>query len=161
MTDKNTILEILVITNPLCNSCIKTHHVLEELISLYKHLITIRIRFNVPCDNRHDSRTLIAEKLLQLHVEETEEVFKKIFKEWLNKPSLSWLNKYGVNQDIRYNKILQQHRKWCINEKVNETPTIFINGKEFPSFYNLNSLKYFIEAIIQFYKKEIVVNELV
>lgn len=161
MTNKNTILEILVITNPLCNSCIEAHHVLEELISLYKNLITIRIRFNVPCDNRHDSRTLIAEKLLQLHIEETEEAFTKIFKEWLNKPSLSWLNKYSVNQDIRYNKILQQHRKWCINEKVNETPTIFINGKEFPSFYNLNSLKYFIEAIIQFYKKEIVVNELV
>lgn len=41
-------------------------------------------------------------------------------------------------------KMLIEQDKWCANNEITSTPTMFLNGMEVPAIYSINDLDYMI-----------------
>jgi len=53
-----------------------------------------------------------------------------------------------------YDTVLEAQHNWCINNTINFTPSLLINGRQFPKEYEINDLLYFIEELSERFKEE-------
>ena len=65
-----------------------------------------------------------------------------------NADAKSWLAKWEkcTNADI-YKDILETEYNWCLDNSINFTPEILVNGKSFPKTYDRKDLLFFIEEL--------------
>lgn len=153
--NKDAPITFLVVTNPLCEVCFKAHDVFMEMLQKYKDQIQVRFRFFVPFNDRKNPKTQIAEKLLDLYLNESD-VFNKAFSNWFSKVKIkSWIDRWGVNnEDEKINMLLKEQKNWCIKNNIMYTPAILVNGKLFPNFYKVEDIENFIDALIDQNKTE-------
>lgn len=148
-TTHEPIVTLTVITNPLCNSCIEAHNTFMSLLQKHKENIQINFRFLVPFKNRADNKTIISERLLQLYHEKEKTIFKKAFHDWYsNVNTKQWLKKWDKCKNNEYNNVLATQTAWCLNNSIDSTPTILVNGKLFPTNYNAKDIAHFIEPLL-------------
>ncbi len=144
----DSIVTLLMITNPLCKACFDAHSSLMKLFEKYEDKIQIRFRFFVPSDDRNDPRTLVAERLLELYLYEKDS-FREAFQHWYSKVTINeWLHKWGVCKTDKINAILSDHRLWCEQNHLKYTPAILINEKLFPRYYLTEDIENFLDPII-------------
>lgn len=150
----NADIEILAITNPLCELCFEAHDMLMKLLEKYDNKILIKFRFLVSHENRKEIKTQIAERLMELYIND-KITFFEAFNHWYSRVTISeWINKWGECKDKKMNTVIRNNEIWCINNNFNRTPTILINGKLFPEFYFPNDIVNFIDKLlIQFESK--------
>jgi hypothetical protein len=151
---ESPLVTLTVITNPLCKTCNEVHHTYQKLLKKFPDELKIDFRFFVLHEDRNDPRTQVSERFLELYDTEQSDYFIKSFDEWYEiKNTEKWLKKWGKCHDLKYNKILDKHRAWCFKHLIDNTPTIFINGKLFPKFYHPTDIENFVEYIIDFEKQ--------
>ncbi len=139
----NSKLNIISITNPLCQSCVETHKILNSFLSKYKEL-SVQLIFYVPLTPT-DPRTIIAGHFLkQCHLGNS----KVITECYENTNPNIFIKKYGASISKEEIEILYQHREWCHTNNVFSTPTLILNGKCFPVFYKPTDIQYFIEELL-------------
>ena len=51
--------------------------------------------------------------------------------------------------------ILRREKEWCVQNKINFTPEILVNGRSFPLEYERSDLLYFIDDIIDEEKQRV------
>ena len=135
--------KLIVVTNPLCNSCIKTHTVLKKLAEKYDDL-SIELILYVPL-NMHDPRMIIASHFLN----NTNVISRNIINEWYsNTNQQSFIKKFGNKISDANIQQLKQQKDWCHKNYIFTTPNLIINGKVFPNFYNPTDIQYFIEELL-------------
>ncbi len=140
-------IKILAITNPLCALCFETHDMLMELLNKYENQIHVKFRFFVPYENQDDPKTQIAERLLDLFLNDKDS-FNEAYDNWYSVTSVNkWLSKWGICTDKKINVLIRNQVMWCLKSNINYTPTILINGKQFPSFYHPNDIPNFINKL--------------
>lgn len=133
----NAVVKILVITNPLCELCFETHDLMMKLLNKHENKIFVKFRFFVPFENRNDPKTQIAERLIDLFLNKSNNTFLKAFNHWYSRVSINeWLIKWGVTKDEKINDLVKTQVIWCAKNNINQTPTVLINKKKFPNFYN-------------------------
>ena len=144
-------LKIIAVTNPLCNSCIKTHTILKKLRERYAY-ISIELIFYVPL-NMLDPRTIIAAHFLNTN----NEISIQIINEWYSNtnPQL-FITKYGNQISNESKELLEQQKDWCTENNIFTTPTLIIDGKVFPNFYHPTDIQYFIEDLLNTSNNEII-----
>ncbi len=145
----NSLVEIMIITNPLCGFCKEAHQLVEELILRADSKVRISIRFNVSAEhNSIDTR--IAMRLIEIYNKENEEqcmdALHDIYGSY--KPT-DWLQKWGEVEDSKGMHTIVKTKEWCKRNNINFTPEILINGRSFPNEYNRIDLKYFIDDLIE------------
>ncbi len=146
---QDALITFLVITNPLCEMCFEAHSVLMNLLQKHPDKIQLKIRFFVPFDDRNDPRTFISERLLDLYFSEREN-FKEAYQNWYSKVKIKdWIEKWDVCKNSKMSQILKTHKNWCIDNSINYTPSIVINGKLFPDFYSPKDIEHFIDKLIE------------
>jgi len=60
-----------------------------------------------------------------------------------------WLEKWhDTDSHDFFDSILVKQREWCMNNQINFTPALFINGKKYPSEYEFEHLRFFIEDLV-------------
>jgi hypothetical protein len=140
----NANLKLTVISNPLCESCIETHNLFHKILEKNTN-ISIDLVYYVPLNN-NDPRTIIAAHFLKLN--ETE--LHTVMQNWYSHPNANtFLSKISVPLTAEDYKLLEQHKFWCHANRIYTTPTILINGKRFPNFYNPTDIQFFMEALIE------------
>ncbi|WP_340077567.1 thioredoxin domain-containing protein [Leptobacterium sp. I13] len=144
--------QITVITNPFCGHCKEVHEILDTVLAKYRDRIAIKviIKTNFELDNEETKdffRTLMTN-----YLEKGEKEFNKLLrqffisgniKEWLNK------HKYAITERNEVDNIYKAMNQWCINNNINYTPAIFINGYEYPKAYERKDIVFFIEDLIE------------
>ena len=55
-----------------------------------------------------------------------------------------WADNHPVKKSVTTIDQLQKQREWCKMTEIAGTPTLFINGRRLPKFYEPEDLKYFI-----------------
>lgn len=147
---KNPLIKLTIITNPLCQSCIDAHHIYMSLLEEYKDSIQLNYRFLVPVGDRTNHKTIISERLLQLFLENDRAVFQEAFHDWYNFKSVKkWIKKWSRCENTDYNKLLVDQASWHLKQGINSSPTVLINGKLFPKFYNPKDIRNFIEPLFE------------
>lgn len=147
---KNAELNILVITNPMCGFCKESHSIVEKILNQDNPDIQVTIRFNVQPNDKDSLGTKIALKLIELYKSKSQEDCLLALSEIYGKiDANTWLQNWGETSDVECITVLEKEKEWCTNNKINFTPAIIINGKEFPKEYDRTDLLYFIDDLIE------------
>lgn len=138
--------QLLLVINPTCEPCIKTHSKLSE-ITAYNNSIKIIEVFLV---DEHDKLSYkLATKMIDIYLMESETYFKNAISDYYQNyihNSNHWIKKYWKTnlKNNKSKKILKQHLSWCEDNGISSTPQIILNGKFLPEEYNINDLEYLL-----------------
>ncbi|MEX6626205.1 vitamin K epoxide reductase family protein [Tenacibaculum salmonis] len=147
--DKNSNLEIVLITNPFCGHCKPVHKHIEEILHRYHQNVKIITRFNINSENKEDNLLKITTRLLEIYDKQGENICLKAMSEiYEDGNTKAWLHKWGNCADVNYYiSELEKGSNWSKENAINFTPEILINGKSFPKEYNRTDLIFFIEEL--------------
>lgn len=154
--NKNASLSITVITNPFCGHCKSVHTLVESLLKTYHNNLNITIRFNINTSNPESNGVLVSSRLLELFHNEGElECLKAMHDIYTNLDAKSWLTTWNTSDNSEiYKDILEAEYNWCLDNNINFTPEILVNGQSYPKAYNRSDLTYFIEDLNEVYSNK-------
>ena len=134
-----------MVTNPYCAPCTRTHKLLNELLK-ENSCIQARIVFTANNTDK-DIKTPISRHLMALNDLADKTIVERALHDWYEqkqKNYKSWVANYPSNDDSVKNELLDKQRSWCLLTDIKFTPTIFINGRKLPEFYQPEDLEYLI-----------------
>jgi len=149
--NENSSLEILVITNPFCGHCKAVHSLIENILKKHANDVKIIFRFNVKIDEQESDLKHIVTRLYELYFKEGKEKCLLAMHDLYEGMSpKNWFNNYGKS-DLNENYIesLKNEKRWCIENNINFTPELLINGNTYPKEYDRNDLLFFMEDLIE------------
>lgn len=142
---------IVAITNPLCTTCFDTEKVLERIIEKFPEKVNVSLQFFVPVDNVKDDRFKVSSAIINARRVLSDEDFKAKMTEWLDEKRINVWKEYLVSyesEEEASESIINNSFDWCLNHDINATPTLFINEKRFPMFYDPIDIESFIDEVI-------------
>jgi uncharacterized membrane protein len=146
--NKNSALEIVVITNPFCGHCKPVHKLIESVLKAYPEEVGVTVRFNINVADETSDGTLMTQKLIELYHEKGEEICLEAMHDAYGVLSPDkWFDKWGKTSKPEYLEVLKNEKEWCTDHKINFTPEILINGNSFPKEYDRQDLLYFVEEL--------------
>lgn len=160
--NKNAPLNITVITNPFCGHCKSVHNLVASIIKKHHNELSVTIRFNINTSNLESDGMLVSSRLLELFYTDGEiKCLEAMHDIYNNTNAESWLTKWEkCNNANNYTAILEKEYNWCLDNNINFTPEILINGKSFPKAYDRSDLAFFIEDLHEYYNENTNVTEL-
>lgn len=146
----DVLLNIIVITNPMCGYCKESHRVIEKILKNENTNIQIIIRFNVSPDDEEARGTKIAAKILELyHATNEKNCLYALSDIYGEMDADTWLKKWGETIPKKYLATLKYEKEWCNDNKINFTPALLLNGQQYPKEYGKMDLLYFIDELIE------------
>ncbi|AUC85680.1 hypothetical protein CW731_10450 [Polaribacter sp. ALD11] len=147
----NANLEIVVITNPFCGHCRPVHEVIENILLKYENEVKIIIRFYMNTENIENDGVTVTTRILEIYKNEGKQVCLKAMKDiYKGMETNLWLKKWEkCNEKEVQIEILKRGWNWCIENNINFTPELLINGKAYPKQYEKSELLFFIEDLIE------------
>jgi hypothetical protein len=141
----------VVITNPLCGHCKGTHEAVEPFLINNTKGIQVRIRFNMTPDDPNDLSAKMASSLLNIyHSRDRFTAIKALNEAYSEMTPEKWLTKWGdYKLKNEWMEELGIERKWCLDNQINFTPEILVNGRPFPKEYDRSDLKNFTGELIE------------
>lgn len=140
---KNTLIKVC---DPYCGPCAKAHKVIDELLEGNEN-VKVQIIFTATT-HEQDFRSEVVKHLLAVASKNDEQFTTKALDEWYladKKDYKSFAAKYPLNGEIeKQTAAIAKMEKWCNDNNVRVTPTIFINGYQFPDAYGIGDLQYFL-----------------
>lgn len=137
---------IIMVTNPYCPPCAKTHKLLDELLE-QRNDIQARIVFTASNRDK-DIKTPVSRHLMALQDLPNKSILRKALHDWYEQKQKNydaWAKIYPVHlNEVEYYKIDKQ-KDWCQMAEVTVTPTLLLNGYRLPQLYQLPDLKYMLE----------------
>lgn len=134
---------LTIVTNPFCKPCGLVHQRIANLPSSILNITSVEIVFSVvDIEELGLYNKAIIVLILALKKSNRQDRLK-ILSEWYEKPELSlFMNRYKIDeQTIASNKsTLASQLLWCQENSIIKTPTIYINGRELSSDYELEDL---------------------
>ena len=136
---------IIKVCNPYCGHCADAQVILQNMIEFNKD-IKLQIIFISDPDQEYYTHTPV-DYFLTLYYDgaNMEDVFSKWYKNKIQ--DLSILRKiYGIHDQYssqNYNNA-KQMAYFCEHYRIMATPTLFVNGFELPTIYDIEDLRYLI-----------------
>lgn len=146
----NAALQLTVACNPNCRPCADAHKELDSLLNKMKNKIGITIRFLSNPESPESRITKAVNLILNICKDQTGDVKREVLHNWFE-----WMNydRFKKNYEIQTPEELKteliKHRQWCDAAKIAATPTIFINGKQLPGFYDRKDLIKLLPTMIE------------
>lgn len=151
--NKEAKMLISVVTNPYCPPCATMHKKIERLLrQAGEHICLQYIFYAYKYDNEeleYANKILAAAYLSDLSLEDK----IAIYDEWFDKGKYDredFIKRYQL--DINNPEVIEEvnnHKKWKERTDIIGTPTILVNGYNFPSdHYNIEDIVYFTEVQI-------------
>lgn len=154
----DALIELMVITNPLCTFCSSAHSEIDKLLERFGEKVKVRIRFNVQSTKSGTSHQ-ISSSLIQIYHDDNKEYFAKALGHAFSGGKMTqdeWIGKYSKDTCPRTNSILEDQLSWCRKNGINFTPAFFVNSKKIPEPYELKDFKYFIDDLYEeFQQREV------
>ena len=147
--NSNAKLEITVVTNPFCGYCKSVHASIEEIHKKFGEMVKLQIRFNANPKEKDNKSTKVVTRLLELYQTNGLEACLEAMSSIYNNPNeATWIKEYGACSNIEhYSSILEKQYNWCVENHINFTPAILINGRSYPIEYDRSDLMLFIEEL--------------
>ena len=144
-------LQLTVVTNPFCGHCKPVHTLVEDIYKRYGKELSIQIYFNVNPSDKENNSTKVVTRLLELyHTKGLESCMAAMHNIYESQDAISWLQIYGHCNDVKlYCNILEQQYTWCIDNHINFTPELLINGKSYPKAYDRSDLTFFVKDLLE------------
>ncbi len=134
---------IIKVCNPYCNPCAKAHPILEGLVQQGK--INLQILFTATTD-KEDYKAKPVAHFLAIDEQGDSNKTQEALNNWYlaeEKNYEKFASKFSMNNGmlLEQNVKIEAMSKWCEDENITHTPTIFINGYELPKEYRVEDLR--------------------
>lgn len=149
--NKDSQVEIAIITNPFCGHCKNVHEILDKIIENHHDNLKVKIIFKTDIDSDKEEVKTLFRNLYQIYLEKGEKAFEEAMRFWFaNKDLEIFNNQYSTNaNDTQIDTIFRIKNDWCLQNGISYTPAIFINGYEYPNSYERENLEYFMNELIE------------
>ncbi|MDF2476949.1 MAG: hypothetical protein K0S24_2432 [Sphingobacterium sp.] len=133
---------VTIVSNPHCAPCAKLHDTFSQILALDLNNICYQYVFS-SFGREFD---VSSKFLIAVYFNFSPSERDLIYHEWYSDNTLNrerFIAKFGLNLDS--SDVIDEfdkHKKWLIEAKVDETPTILVNGYKLPANYNLENLKF-------------------
>jgi len=156
----NADIELVIIISPSCGHCHKAFEDAFELVSKFPERVFLNVLFNINPENNDNPYKTVVENLLAISYSMPEKAIEAISDWHIEKMDLGeWKEKWTINMiDMKVNHQIHQQYNWCLQNEFNYTPVKVINEKLFPSGYEINELKFFLNDFSE--EKETIKNNL-
>jgi hypothetical protein len=146
--NKEAHISINILTSPYCGYCKEPHYMLKSLLDSYGSNLNLSIYYNVNLNNK-DLLKLVCSLINSTSKDGSNKYFEAM-DDWYKKQNAEkWLSKYQTNDNLNEIKTnLKMQHDWFIENDINFTPCLFINGFQFPKDYSINDLRFFINELI-------------
>ncbi len=159
---RNAPLNLCFITSPLCGYCKEVHTIIGKILTLADNNVQITIRFNINTNSTNSFSARICSRLLEIfHLSGESKCMEALDDIYGDIAPAKWVQKWGETENSKFNTILLEERKWCLDNNVDFTPEIFVNGREFPKEYERTDLLFFIEDLIENHANDQINQELI
>lgn len=147
--DENAANTLTIVTSPSCAPCFNTHNQLSDYLNGSYDNLKINIVFLI----RHNSSQntdeyKVVKRILALYRFKGQEAALKAMENWYDNDSLktyeTWDILHPVENEAVEDMLLLQ-KEWCKKNTISFTPTIILNQKQLPKYYQVSDLKYFID----------------
>jgi len=144
----NTENDIVIteIINPFCNPCnvafTKAEHLINESNGSCP---VVQFVFMTPSENKENIMAKTAMHMLAFAEQNTVELTKTALSEWFKLMDYEiWSEKYPAKIEESHFVTLKNHFRWAADNKIEGTPTTFVNSKMLLSKIDFADLKYII-----------------
>lgn len=146
--NENATTYLITYTNPLCGHCKNAFKSYLKITEMYPE-IKIVIRLNTDTEHLDSPSTQISCKLIEINNEKGIQEFINAYISWFKDKDIDeWLKRYGRPKFSQSHLLLlQEYKKWALNNKISYTPATIIGKKLFPISYNHDDLVYVIKDI--------------
>jgi len=145
-------LQLMIVSNPYCAPCAQSHRELDKLLQAYPGEIGVTVRLAVVSPDISDRRTKAIDHILKACLSpKGKSRQQQLLHDWFDKMDLDeWLAApetpiQQVAGDPHY--LLKAHGDWYVQNNIQHTPTLFLNGSELPGLYTTADLKPLISQL--------------
>jgi len=138
--------QLTLVLSPGCGYCHKAFQDAYELVQEFPERTFLKVLFNLNPENNDNPYKIVVESLLTINNYDPEKAKEAIIDWHIHKmkPAI-WKEKWLVNViDMQVNNLIHEQYHWCLTNAFNYTPVKIINNKQFPTEYDINELKYFL-----------------
>lgn len=147
-------LKLLIVTNPFCGHCKPMHSIIEKILDKYNDDVEVVVRFNINVTDPTSDIFSIAANLTEIYLTKGQKTSLLAMQEAYHELNpTEWINKWATSNidNSYYLENLTLQKAWCIENKINFTPEILINGHSFPKEYERSDVLFFIEELHEEY----------
>lgn len=128
---------LTIVFNPTCDPCIRK---LRMLLKMLKTKNNVCASFVLFFDFSDKKSLQAANMLVSSYMADNYHFLDSIENYVSNYPMESQYQ----HRQIDTTEILQQHNKWCYENRITSTPTLLIDGQELPPVYTIEDLDYML-----------------
>lgn len=140
----NTLIKVC---SPYCGPCAKAHPKIDKLLEEIPNL-KVKIIFTTPNQPEQRAYKPVSHLLAIKEQSNSEGNIKLALDDWYladKKDYEVFATKYPMNGELAQQGYkIELMEKWCKEMDIQFTPTLFINGYQLPSAYNIEDLQYFL-----------------
>lgn len=141
---------ITIISNPFCSHCKDAHEIIETILEKHYNDLQIQIILKSNFEKENEESKNLFRSLINIYRNEGEANFTKALKTWfVSKNKYDWFTMFPLTSTTEFDLQLKNQYKWCEENDFSFTPTIFINGYEYPEMYDRDNLEYFINELLE------------
>ncbi|PIB33030.1 hypothetical protein BFP78_01855 [Gaetbulibacter sp. 5U11] len=117
----------------------------------YSEQISITIRFNINTNNEKNELAKITTRLFEIYHEKGEHSCLEAMHHIYNKRDIiDWFNLFGSSNNVlQYRNVLLKEKKWCVENQINFTPALLVNGLVYPKEYKNEDLLFFVDDLFE------------
>jgi uncharacterized membrane protein len=142
--NSNSNILISIVTNPHCSPCADMHKEVDKLLKKAGDSICVQYIFSAYNEELESSNKFLAAVYFSdLSMKKKQ----AIYNEWFEKGKYQkeeFFEKYRF--DLKNPKVIEEinkHKEWKNKIVIKGTPTILVNGYEFPDYYKIEDIIYF------------------
>jgi len=141
---------ITVISSPFCSHCKGAHKLIETILKKHYNDLQIQIILKTNFETENEERKKLFRNLIKIYQQNGESDFIKALNDWFEIKNLrEWFSLFPIDATIEFDEMFSSQYKWCEENDYNFTPTIFVNGFEYPKTYSRDNLEFFINDLIE------------
>jgi len=145
LKSQNAKYHVLKVCNPYCGPCARTHPLLEQLYEAGN--IDLQILFL--SGGGDETRIQTVKHLMAVSSKGDQDYTRGALDDWYlpeQKDYDVFAARYPMNGELaKQESMIKAMENWAEREQITHTPTIFINGYELPSSYEVEDLKYVLQ----------------
>lgn len=134
---------ITVISSPFCSHCKGAHKLIETILKKHYNDLQIQIILKTNFETENEERKKLFRNLIKIYQQNGESDFIKALNDWFEIKNLrEWFSLFPIDATIEFDEMFSSQYKWCEENDYNFTPTIFVNGFEYPKTYSRDNLEF-------------------
>ena len=143
--------QITIITNPFCGHCKEVHEIVNTILDKHGDQIQVKVLFKTALELDNEETKKFFRILMTLYLENGEKVFTDALHDFFESKDVeAWNQTYQipVNSE-KADAIYSEMNHWCLENQINYTPEIFLNGFKYPSEYDKENLAFYMNDFIE------------